>query len=164
MSAGFVYMRPLRLAGVSSSGVGEDAILNCWALLNEWITRKSLAREIEIGYGLINRSEGKTVYTACVELPEIVTPAEADELARASLQGGAYLRSRFQGTVDGIDGQFEDMRADLGNSGHVRFDSERPLVTVFLDVKGIKSGQEVRSNLLIPVRGGELAESPSRAA
>jgi hypothetical protein len=157
-------MRPLRLSGVSAPGHSEETIDRCWGWLNAWVARKSLGREIEIGYGLINHHQDGTSYTACVELPISVMPVEADELAKASLAGGAYFRKRFLGPVEAIGAEFDIMRGELDGAAHVRLDTDRPLVTVFLDVKNIKSGPDVRSNLLIPVLGNELAYVPGRAA
>jgi len=164
VSEGLVYMRPLRLAGVSVESVGTDEVLHAWSRLNEWIIRKSLGREVEIGYGLVGVGESGFAYTACIELPDCVTKPEADELSRASLQGGAYIRSRFKGPVSEVGGKLEDMRERLNHAEHTRLDVERPLVSVFLDVRMVKPGCDVRSNLLVPVCGNESSKSPRKAA
>lgn len=157
-------MRPLRLIGVRVPSTEQDDILLAWARLNEWITRKSLAREIEIGYGLVGVGGDLRGYAATIEMPEAVTRAEADELASASLQGGAYLRSRFEGHVDEISGKLEGLRMDLNMHSNVRFDEERPLVCVFFDLSRFKSGTHVKSNLLIPVCRCEMPELEGHAA
>ena len=164
MSEGLVYMRPLRLAGVCVQSVGTDDVLHAWSRLNDWIIRKSLTREVEIGYGLIGVGERGQGYAACIELPDSVRSHEADELSRASLQGGAYVRSRFQGPVSEVVARLEDMRVRLECAEHTRLDSGRPLVSVILDVKIVKSGRDVRSNLLVPVCGNELSNFPRKAA
>ncbi len=56
------------------------------------------------------------------------------------------------------------MRADLDNGGHVKIDLGRSIVTVILDVRRLRFGDEVRSNLLIPARGCDMFGSSRRAA
>ncbi|MBU1210232.1 MAG: GyrI-like domain-containing protein [Alphaproteobacteria bacterium] len=157
-------MRPLRLAGVSVASAGTDDVLHAWSRLNEWIIRKSLGREVEIGYGLVGVGGSGPAYTACIELPDCVSSVEADELARASLEGGAYIRIRFQGPVSDVGQKLEDMRGQLNLAEHTRLDAGRPLVSVFLDVRMVKTGCDVRSNLLVPVCGNEVSKSPRKAA
>ncbi len=164
VSEGLVYMRPLRLGGICVPTAGRDDVLHAWTRLNEWILRKSLVREIEIGYGLVGSDQDGFHYTACIELPDAVTRSEAEELSRASLQGGAYMRCRFQGPVGEICGKLAEMRDRMCSYEHMCRDEERPLVSVFLDVKNVNSGRDVRSNLLVPVCGAELSKSPLKAA
>jgi len=163
VSEGLVYMRPRSLLGVQARSSHDDDVLHAWSRLNEWVLRKSLAHEVEIGYGLVGNGDGVR-YCASIEQPESVTSAEADEPARASLQGGAYLRSRFIGPVEEIPNQLSSMLQSLGAVGNMRLDRDRPMVNVFLDIRNLKAGRDVRSNLLIPVCGTELAKSPSKAA
>lgn len=157
-------MRPLRLGGIRVPTDGKDDVLHAWKRLNEWVLRKSLVREIEIGYGLIGLSEDDFDYAACIELPRAVTRSEVKELSNASLQGGAYLRTRFQGPLGEVRQMLEAMREKSIVSEHMQFDEGRPLVSVFLDLKSLRSGQDVRSNLLVPVRSVELSKRPQKAA
>lgn len=164
MSVGMVYMRPLRLAGVTVAGASEEQIRKSWSVLNEWILRKGFSHEVEVGYGLFVSTDAGSEYIAGIELPPTATPAEANELKRASLQGGAYFRRRFQGLLSAIPNEFDAMQQELSRQDNICYDSERPLVTVFLDMKQMAQGSEIRSNLLIPVRGAQMTGRPSAAA
>ena len=164
MSENLEYMRPLRLAGICVPTGAKEDVLHAWKRLNEWILRKSLIREIEIGYGLVRVDKDGFDYTACIELPAAVTRSEAEELSRASLQGGAYMRCRYQGPVSEICRELEAMREKMGGNEHMHLDAKRPLVSVLLDLKGVNSGLDVRSNLLVPVCGSELSKSSPKAA
>ena len=169
MSLGLVYLRPLHLVGINAPAASDVAICQSWDVLNDWITRKSLSREVEIGYGLLQHSalgegDGAASYEACIETPQSVTPSETSELKRVRLQGGAYFRRRYQGPVASMLTELRAMRAELGDSGHVKIDLGRPIVTVILDVRRLRFEEEVRSNLLIPARGCDAFSSSRRAA
>jgi hypothetical protein len=169
VSVGLVYLRPLRLVGITAPRVSDVAICESWNVLNDWITRKSLSSEIEIGYGLLQHSalgegDGVPSYEACIETPMSVTPSETSELKQFRLQGGAYFRRRYQGPVASMLTELRTMRTELGNSGHVKIDLGRPIVTVILDVRKLRFGDEVRSNLLIPARGCDMFGSSRCAA
>lgn len=164
MSEGLVYMRPLRLIGVHVPTSGTLHVLHAWRRLNEWILRKSLSHEVEVGYGLFGVGEEGCGYCAAIEQPEAVTRAEANELARMNLAGGAYKRGRFMGPVDEIEAQLEAMAATLGSAQNMRVDDDRPVVSIFLDIKTVKADRDVRSNLLIPARSTELSRSPRKVA
>lgn len=157
-------MRPLRLIGIHAPTSGKEDVLHAWQRLNEWVLRKSLSHDVEIGYGLVGVGDGGSGYCVAIEQPEAVTAAEANELARMSLPGGAYRRSRFKGPLDAIQPRLEEMVGALGPGEHTRLDTHRPLVSILLDIKSAKAGEEVRSNLLIPVCCSELSKSPQKAA
>ena len=114
MSLGLVYLRPLRLAGIDALSASEEEIQKSWELLNRWITRKSLSRDIEIGYGLLQHSAlqdgtSGSSYEACIEVPKSVTTGEAGELKRSSLPGGAYFRRGCSGPVASMLGELQTM-------------------------------------------------------
>ncbi|MFA9473253.1 MAG: GyrI-like domain-containing protein [Filomicrobium sp.] len=162
MSLGLVYLRPLRLAGIDALSASEEEIQKSWELLNRWITRKSLSRDIEIGYGLLQHSAlqdgtSGSSYEACIEVPKSVTTGEAGELKRSSLPGGAYFRRRCSGPVASMLGELQTMRSELDRRGNVKIDLGRPIVTVLLDIKQLRSGDGLRSNLLIPARSSEMS-------
>ncbi len=167
---GLVYLRPVRLAGVQVDGPLNEAAGDAWWGLSEWIVRKSLSREVEIGYGLITLGDNNSLagcrvrYQAAIKLPPIVTPTEANELCRAQLPGGAYLRRRFSGPASSINEELSSFLDGVDTDRNLRIDSERPLVTVLLDVKTIRKGDDIRSNLLIPVLGAEMRASSDQAA
>ena len=164
MSVGMVYMRPLRLAGVSVAEASNKDICNVWSALHEWVTRKGFAHEVEVGYGLFLSNDEGTEYIAGIELPATATAAEANELTRAGLQGGAYLRRRFQGPFNAIPTEFEKMKQELSSEENICYDADRPLVTVLLDIKQLCQQPEIRSNLLIPVRGAQMTGRTTAAA
>ena len=162
MSLGLVYLRPLRLAGIDALSASEEEIQKSWELLNRWITRKSLSRDIEIGYGLLQHSAlqdgtSGSSYEACIEVPKSVTTGEVGELKRSSLPGGAYFRRRYSGPVASMLGELQTMRSELDRRGNVKIDLGRPIVTVLLDIKQLRSGDGLRSNLLIPARSSEMS-------
>ena len=167
MSVGLVYLRPLRLVGINSPRASGVSIRKSWDILNDWITRKSLGSEVEIGYGLLQHSaleDGGACFEACIELPSSVTKSETNELKRLRLQGGAYFRRRHNGPVSSMLSELRSMHAELGDGGHVKIDLGRPIVTVILDVRQLRYGDEVRSNLLIPARGCDKFQNSRRAA
>lgn len=93
MSLGVVYPRPLRLVGISGPSASDAAICESWDVLNDWIRRKSLSTEVEIGYVLLQHSalgdgDGVPSYEACIEMSLSVTPSETRKLKRIRLQGG----------------------------------------------------------------------------
>ncbi len=157
-------MRPLRLAGVSVAEASGEDICNVWTALHEWVTRKGFAHEVEVGYGLFLSTDEGTEYIAGIELPPTATAGEANELTRAGLQGGAYFRRRFQGPFSDIASEFEKMQEELSHEENICYDTDRPLVTILLDIKQLCQQPEIRSNLLIPVRGAQMTGRPSVAA
>lgn len=160
----------MRLAGVQVDGLLDEAAGDAWWGLSDWIVRKSLSRDVEIGYGLITLGDNNSLaddrvrYQAAIKLPPIVTPTEANELCRAHLPGGAYLRRRFSGPASAISEELCSFLDGVDTDRNLRIDNERPLVTVLLDVKSIQKGDEVRSNLLIPVLSAEMRAAPDQAA
>ena len=162
MALGLVYLRPLRLAGIDALSASEEEIQKSWELLNRWITRKSLSRDIEIGYGLLQHSAlldgtSGSSYEACIEVPKSLTTGEAGELKRSSLPGGAYFRRRCSGPVASMLGELQTMRSELDRGGNVKIDLGRPIVTVLLDIKQLRSGDGLRSNLLIPACSSKMS-------
>ncbi|MCH9809174.1 MAG: hypothetical protein K0U74_15725 [Alphaproteobacteria bacterium] len=170
VSAGLVYLRPVQIAGFQVQGRLDEAAKEAWSGVSDWIVRKSLTREVEIGYGLIGQCadasllEDEFKYRAGIKLPTIVTPAEANELHRSKLPGGAYYRRRFSGPVSAITAEFDAFLAEIKDDRNLCVDAERPLVTVVLDLDQVENGQDVRSNLLVPVLSVQASNSPRRAA
>ncbi len=170
MSVGLVYLRPVRIAGVRVEGPCDEVVERAWNGLNDWILRKSLSDDVDVGYGLIQQnSDGSLTskdlcYEAGIKLPDIVTPGEANELHRTRLQGGAYYRSRFSGPVSNLHTEFDGMLARLKEDRNLRIDIDRPLVTVLVDLNEFSSEGEVRSNLLVPVLVGDMSRGSRQAA
>lgn len=169
MSVGLVYLRPLRLVGINSPRGSGVSIRKSWDILNDWITRKSLGSEVELGYGLLQHSAledgaGVASFEACIELPSSVSKSETNELKHLRLQGGAYFRRRHNGPVSSMLSELRNMHAELGHGGHVKIDLSRPMVTVILGVRQLRYGDEIRSNLLIPARGCDKFQNSRHAA
>lgn len=166
---GLVYLRPLRLVGINSPRASGASMRESWHKLNEWITRKSLGSEVEIGYGLLQHAAmedgaGGASFEACIEQPSSVTKSETNELKRLRLQGGAYFRRRHYGPVSSLLSELRNMHAELDHRGHVKIDLGRPIVTVILGVRQLRYGDEVRSNLLIPARSCDKFQNSRHAA
>ncbi len=153
MSEGLVYLRPRQLVGLAIRGRLEDALPQAWGKMKSWAMRKSLAGELEVGYGLVytNAADPDDVnYWAAIEIPESLTKPDLDELARILLPGGAFLRRRHRGAFGAMPAEFSTMREFLTREGRITIDADRPAITVMLNVDEVFRGGEVRSNLLLP--------------
>lgn len=164
MSVGMVYMRPLRLAGISAVGEPHEQAEKSWTALNDWIVRKGFAREIEIGYGLFQQSPDGPQYFACIELPVTATKSETAELRQVNLDGGAHFRRRYNGPFSEIPSEFNSMQRELSTDNKLCQDQSRPLLTIFLELKKFQLTGDIRSNMLIPVGVVDIPGSSPRAA
>ena len=163
VSVGLVYMRPRRLAGFSVASADGQSVARCWSLMLDWIVRKGLIQEIELGYGFF-RDEPERAFTACIELPEVLTIAEVKELDRVMGPGGAFYRQRLTSDVGDISGAINAFRDDLDTTANMKIDVERPLVSVLIGLKDVQAGAPVRCNLLVPVCKAEQRQSDTQAA
>ncbi len=137
------YLRLLRFVGINSPRATGAPIRKSRDILNDWITCKSLGGEVDIGYGLLQHSVheeggGVSSFETYIELPVSATQSETSELKRLSLQGEAYFRRRYHGSVAPMLGELRTMRGELGNGGHVKIDMVRPIITVILDVRQLR--------------------------
>ena len=138
---GLVYLRPLRLVGINSPRASGVSIRKSWDILNDWITRKSLGSEVEIGYGLLQHSaleDGAACFYACIELPTSVTKSETNEQKRLRHQGGAYYPLRHNVPVSSMLSELRIMHAELGDGWPVKIDLCRPIVTVILEDRQLR--------------------------
>lgn len=159
-------MRPRRLAGFSVTAADGQSVARCWRLMLDWIVRKGVLRDVELGYGLfeVDTATNAKSYTACIECPDILTVAEIKELDNVAGPAGAFLRRRLTCEIEEIADALKDMRADLTKSEHVVIDRDRPFVSVLIGLKDLHAGRPIRSNLLAPVRSSEFANADNRAA
>ena len=156
MQSGLLYLRPSRLVYVRVTGDYATSIPAAWTKMLAWIERNGISSPIGRGFGLARDNPSlvpanQCRYDACIESEAHFEDRALRELGLLTLPGGPYLRRREKGDYDNLVARFAGLHASYEPPTGLRLDSNRPLVTVYLDDPRRFSPGELRADVCVPV-------------
>jgi AraC family transcriptional regulator len=156
MQNNFVYLRPSRLVYVRINGAYETTIPAAWSKMLNWIERNGVGSALGRGFGLA-RDNPQTVpasqcrYDACIEVESHFEDRAMRELGILTLPGGPYVRRREVGSYADIVTRVATLHASFVVPNGIKLDSNRPLVTIYLDDPRRFEPGQLRADMCIPV-------------
>lgn len=151
-----VYLRPTRLIYVRETGPYAVTIPRAWERLLSWLSNNGLYAPIGRGYGLahdnpLNGNAANCRYDACVEvMPELEDRALRD-LGVTTLAGGAYACRRLFGSYDKMRSTVANVHSEFVALPGLALDSNRPVVSVYVDNPKRHSENELRADICVPI-------------
>lgn len=156
MQSGLVYLRPSRLVYVRVTGAYETSIPSAWSKMQAWIERNGVGSAIGRGFGLARDNPALVAanqcrYDACIAVEPYFEDRAMRELGLLTLPGGPYLRRREKGGYEDLIARFAGLHASFEAPTGLRLDSNRPLVTIYLDDPRRFSPGDLRTDVCVPV-------------
>jgi AraC family transcriptional regulator len=165
-----VYLRPTPLIYVRQTGAYEQTIPQAWERLFKCLVDNDLYASCGRGYGLARDDPAKTGpehcrYDACVEFRSDLDERALRGLAITTLPGGVYACWRRSGSYDRIRSMVADTYAEFEPDPHLDFDSNRPVVSIYLDNPECNLEPDLRAEICVPVVvRAAPARAPAKAA
>lgn len=163
MKNAMVYLRPARLAYVRAVGPYDVSIPQAWEKLVGWMQANGIQPVGERAYGLARDNPLTTApeacrYDACIQVsPEFEDRAERD-LGVITLPGGPYARTRHAGSYQNVPTALIGVYSNTELSADLRFDTRRPVVSIYLDDPRRFEARDLRADVCVPVAAGSLRE------
>jgi DNA gyrase inhibitor GyrI len=156
MSANLVYLRPLKVAYVRSTGDYRQSSVDAWERLFQWLSDNGLHAFQGCGYGLVLDNHLVTEpaqcrYDACIEASSMPENSFDGHLQSRKLPGGAYVRDRHVGEYLEIRDKMLSLRSSWSHESGLAIDDKRPLVQIFLDDPRKASVGRLRTDICVPV-------------
>ncbi|MDX2307620.1 MAG: GyrI-like domain-containing protein [Hyphomicrobium sp.] len=156
MKSGFVYLRPLNVAFVRSTGPYGTSAASAWGQMFDWLDRTGLLSTVGTGYGLL-LDDPRTIephlcrYDACVELTEEIRARIPEHFSIRRLPGGAYARDRHVGGTAGLADAISNMRHSGIEASGLHVDPRRPLIEIYFDNPRVVPAEKQRIDICMPV-------------
>jgi AraC family transcriptional regulator len=151
-----VYLRPTRLMYVRETGPYDRTIPKAWQRLTTWLNDNGLYAPIGRGYGLARDNPADVIgqscrYDACVEIPPEVEDRALRDLGITTLPGGAYACRRLAGSYSRMHSVVANVYSEFVALPGLSFDSNRPVVSIYIDNPNRHAEHELRADICVPV-------------
>jgi len=151
-----VYLRPTRLMYVRETGPYDRTIPKAWRRLTTWLNDNGLYAPIGRGYGLARDNPADVIsqscrYDACVEIPPEVEDRALRDLGITTLPGGAYACRRLAGSYSRMHSVVANVYSEFVALPGLSFDSNRPVVSIYIDNPSRHAEHELRADICVPV-------------
>lgn len=151
-----VYLRPARLVYVRVTGAYDQSIPAAWAKLLAWVEQNGVGSSLGRGFGLARDNPqsvpaNKCRYDACIVAEPQFEDRAMRELGVLTLPAGPYVRRREIGNYSEISARVAGLHASYEAPVGLKLDSNRPLVTIYLDDPRRFEPGQLRADLCIPV-------------
>jgi AraC family transcriptional regulator len=151
-----VYLRPTRLIYARVTGPYERTIPKAWDRLVNWLNDNGLYAPIGRGFGLARDNPSEVGapncrYDACVEITPDLEDRAIRDLGVATLPGGPYACRRLYGSYDGMRSVVTNVHSEFSPLPGLNFDSNRPVVSIYIDNPNRYAEHELRADICVPV-------------
>jgi DNA gyrase inhibitor GyrI len=157
VTSGFVYLRPVPVMFVRTTGPYGKSADQAWDQMLNWLTENGLRDSTKNGYGLMH-DDPRTVpveqcrYDACAEVPSEMFNAAPDHFSMCYLPGGAFSRKRHKGMQKDLGPAIVEMRDSWLPQHDLALDSNRPMITIFYDDPLIVPDGKRRIDICAPIK------------
>lgn len=156
MKSNLVYLRPLRVAYMRSTGDYAHSSGEAWERMFHWLAHNGLNTYPGCGYGLYLDDPATVAgpdcrYEACIEMSTLPEHRAQGSLQVRKLPGGAYVRERYIGCYSTMGEKALKVRRGWSSTGGLALDERRPVVQIFLDDPRRNVAAELRSDVCMPV-------------
>lgn len=138
MSTGFVYLRPVYVMFVRTTGAYASSSQNAWGQVFKWLDENHLRQKVDVGYGLLHDnpkivSVDRCRYDACIKIPEGLEGRIPEMFSVQKLPGGAFARARHKGLTSELSLTIANMRDDWIPESGLWLDPNRPMLEIYHD-------------------------------